>query len=422
MYHETIGAEAVEGYGPMAFTVRMMKAVAGTGELPTSRAARIGEALRALAIAREHVDGLVPDEIVARALAHNREIIQFVEAPGARPDSQAFLAFLPLTAQGAKALVEGRFNASDPDLSLVCRPGEQPSAIYIWLIFAPHALVPALRALAPLLGRLAPKGCPLFARAATGHTARLFPRMGFAPARSYYEAAGADLLVLPPRSGCPAFEVTPADKAPGQIAVRVARTMEDMMKCFSVRAATYMSEQECPFDEEFDGNDFCATHFIGEIDGEPAGCLRVRYFADFVKLERLAVRQEFRTSRLSFRLVREALTYCRRKGYSRAYGHSRSDLTRFWGLFGFKAIPGRPSFVFSDVEYVELEAALALQDARLDIGEDPYVLIRPEGEWDRPGPLDRSRCRAPSRQPGPRPNRRREKSDHPQLQSGGAAA
>ncbi|KAK0350051.1 hypothetical protein LTR94_030593, partial [Friedmanniomyces endolithicus] len=183
--------------------------------------------------------------------------------------------------------------------------------------------------------------------------------MGFAPARSHYEAAGADLLVLPPRSGCPAFEVTPADRASGQIAVRVARTMEDMMKCFSVRAATYMSEQECPSDEEFDGNDFCATHFIGEIDGEPAGCLRVRYFADFVKLERLAVRKEFRTSRLSFRLVREALTYCRRKGYGRAYGHSRSDLTRFWGLFGFKAVPGRPSFVFSDVEYVELEAALA---------------------------------------------------------------
>jgi predicted GNAT family N-acyltransferase len=155
-----------------------------------------------------------------------------------------------------------------------------------------------------------------------------------------------------------------------------------------------MAEQECPFDEEFDGNDFCATHFLGEIDGEPAGCIRVRYFAGFVKLERLAVRQEYRTSRLSFRLVREAIAYCRRKGYARAYGHSRSDLTRFWGLFGFQPIAGRESFTFSDVEYVELEAVLTEPDDPIAIGKDPYVLIRPEGEWDRPGPLDRSRTRS----------------------------
>lgn len=142
--------------------------------------------------------------------------------------------------------------------------------------------------------------------------------------------------------------------------------------------------------EEFDGNDFCATHFLGEIDGEPAGCIRVRYFADFVKIERLAVRQEFRTSRLAFRLVREAIRFCRRKGYRRAYGHSRHDLTRFWGMFGFRALPGRPSFAFSDLEYVELEANLGASEESIVIGADPYILIRPEGEWDVPGPLDRS--------------------------------
>ncbi|OYW87075.1 MAG: hypothetical protein B7Z20_05950 [Sphingobium sp. 32-64-5] len=216
--------------------------------------------------------------------------------------------------------------------------------------------------------------------------------MGFGLAKATYPDAAEDLLVLPTRSDVPALaEGTVA--LPGTITVRIARTMEDMMKCFSVRAATYMAEQECPFDEEFDGNDFCATHFIGEIDGEPAGCIRVRYFATFVKLERLAVRQEFRASRLSFRLVREALSYCRRKGYSRAYGHSRTDLTRFWGLFGFRPIAGRPSFIFSDVEYVELEAGLPEAEDTIAIGQDPYVLIRPEGDWDRPGPLDLSRNR-----------------------------
>lgn len=394
MYQETIKPAPVEGFQSMAFSDRVMRLCAARPSKLLIRPADLEEALEALGHARLKLGDLVPDEIAARALAHNPEIFQLV-GKKTKAEHQAFLAFLPLNAEGARALAFNRFNGKQPDLSLVCKPGDVPSAIYIWLIYAPSALAPTLRALGPLLGRLAPSGCPLFTRAVTGHTARLFPTMGFGEAKATYPDAAEDLLVLPTHSGLPALAeaaVTP----PATITIRIARTMEDMMKCFSVRAATYMAEQECPFDEEFDGNDFCATHFIGEIDGEPAGCIRVRYFAAFVKLERLAVRQEFRASRLSFRLVREALSYCRRKGYGRAYGHSRSDLTRFWGLFGFRPIAGRPSFIFSDVEYVELEAALPEADDTIAIGQDPYVLIRPEGDWDRPGPLDLSRDRPAS--------------------------
>src|SRR6202040_2649664 len=54
--------------------------------------------------------------------------------------------------------------------------------------------------------------------------------------------------------------------------------------------------QSVLFAEEFDGNDHHATHFIGFIKGEPAGCIRARFFHDFVKLERLAVLKGFRES------------------------------------------------------------------------------------------------------------------------------
>ena len=48
-----------------------------------------------------------------------------------------------------------------------------------------------------------------------------------------------------------------------------------MAKIFSIRAATYLSEQPCLYSEEFDGNDFCASHLIGYVDGDPAGCVRM---------------------------------------------------------------------------------------------------------------------------------------------------
>lgn len=414
MFQAQVRSVAVDGYSSMAFSTRVRKLCSEADRpTPATRRADLSEALRTLARARVDLPGLVPDAIVEAAMLHNPEIFQLIEGPGIRSEAAPFLAYLPLTSEGLRALAEGRFKGSEPDLSLVCEAGRRPSAIYIWLIYAPSNFAPVMRALAPYLGQLAPDGCPLFTRAVTGHTAKLFPAMGFIEARHVYPSAPADLLALPPLSGFPPLDI-PQDRASARIDVRVARTIEDVFKAFTIRSATYISEQECPYEEEFDGNDFCATHFIGQIDGEPAGCIRVRFFADFVKLERLAVRHEYRTSKLAFRLVREAIAYCRRKGYRRAYGHSRVDLTRFWGLFGFKPLPDRCNFTFSDVEYVELQAHLDPDPAPIVIGADPYVLIRPEGDWDRPGPLDRSAMRfAFSRSPAPNIGRLRKAPNQP---------
>jgi predicted GNAT family N-acyltransferase len=209
------------------------------------------------------------------------------------------------------------------------------------------------------------------------------------PAGTVYEGAPDDLLVVLPEDSLPS-PVMGAGKvaAAPSIKVQVARNLEDLMKVFSIRAATYMHEQECPYGEEFDGNDLHASHFLGEIDGEPAGCLRVRYFADFVKFERLAVRHEFRTSKLAFKLVRAAIEHSRRKGYRRVYGHAREDLVRFWGTFGFRPLPDRPIFIFSGQPYVEMAGSIAPHPTPVTAMQDPFLIIRPEGAWDHPGPLD----------------------------------
>ena len=53
------------------------------------------------------------------------------------------------------------------------------------------------------------------------------------------------------------------------VIIRVARNLEDMQRIAVVRALVYMAEQDCPYDEEFDGNDLAgATHLLGEAGGE----------------------------------------------------------------------------------------------------------------------------------------------------------
>ena len=164
------------------------------------------------------------------------------------------------------------------------------------------------------------------------------------------------------------------------------------MQAFIVRAAVFLGEQRCPYAEEFDGNDFTATQILGPIDDEPVATMRIRYFSDFAKPERLAVRQEFRKSRIAFDVVRFGLKLCREKGYRKLYGHSQHRLVPFWRRFGFRPT-NTPHFVFSDHLYVELVCDLKPHPDPLTIDTDPMVLIRPESEWDRPAVLDRSAIR-----------------------------
>ena len=50
--------------------------------------------------------------------------------------------------------------------------------------------------------------------------------------------------------------------------------------------------------------------------------------------------------------------------------------------------------IYSDHEYVEMWAELERHDDAITVMSDPYVIVRPEGRWDKPGALDSSAQRA----------------------------
>ena len=126
----------------------------------------------------------------------------------------------------------------------------------------------------------------------------------------------------------------------------VASNPDHLAKIFALRAAVFMSEQNCPYEEEFDGNDFCASHILGLVDGHPAATLRLRYFADFANMERLAVLPKCRRTLIAKIVVDKAIDIIRRKGYPVLYGHAQKRLLKFWGRFGLKPmqknVPHRP--------------------------------------------------------------------------------
>jgi predicted GNAT family N-acyltransferase len=190
----------------------------------------------------------------------------------------------------------------------------------------------------------------------------------------------------------PQMSGEPVDIARPRYETVVARSLEDLMQVMMIRSLVYVGEQKCPYDEEYDGNDFSgATHLILRRGKEPIGTLRIRWFADFAKLERVAVRREHRGGPGTMALVRAAFSLAERKGYTRMLGHAQVRLVPFWTRhFNFKPRTGRPGFTFSDHDYVEIEAPIRSGEDAISIDSNPLVLLRPEGEWHYPGILDRS--------------------------------
>src|SRR5438552_5414018 len=188
----------------------------------------------------------------------------------------------------------------------------------------------------------------------------------------------------------------PVNPASRSISIQIARDPNDLMLVTAIRSAVYLAEQDCPFEEEFDGNDMVAAHFIGYVGNEPAGCLRVRFFGDFAKVERLAVRHQYRKSRVSFKLVQASVEYVKRKGFRKIYGQAQDRLVDFWAHFGAKPMPAKREITFSDFSYTEMLLEVEPGPDAITLDSDPYVIIRHAAAWDRPGVLDISSGRAAS--------------------------
>lgn len=314
----------------------------------------------------------------------------------AAPRGEGFIAFLMLNDAGLKALISGAINPRNPDPAFLARQNEKPAGVYVWAIHAQGAIAAGIPLILQKLSTPLYEDVDVYARAVTPDGERFLESLGFKRGAAYRGVTTSQLFSLRrahDQDELPLYDHYPEQTSRQRLTVKVARTFDDMMRVMSVRGAVYLAEQDCPYLEEFDGNDFSATHLIGYVDDEPAGCLRIRYFAGFAKFERLAVRHEFRNKHLASNLVRAGVEFCRMKGYQQLYAHAQKRLVKFWTRFGFGIPEGAQELMFSDYDYVEMTLEVARHPDALAIGANPYEIIRPEGLWHLPGVLERSAAR-----------------------------
>jgi GNAT superfamily N-acetyltransferase len=163
-------------------------------------------------------------------------------------------------------------------------------------------------------------------------------------------------------------------------------SFSDFERVVAIRRSVFCDE--CGYDEdnEFDGNDLCAAHILLSMDSNPIACARIRFFADFVLLERFSVLPAYRHSLAAQHLSRAALAYAAAKGYRRVFGVVRDRFVNFWIRMG--------GFVREDIgpmklgryEYFPVELPIPSRFSRGSIEGDVDALLAREADSFLPMP------------------------------------
>jgi predicted GNAT family N-acyltransferase len=350
-----------------------------------------------VAKARLSIPGMADTEEALKVQRHNSHCITAVARKSlfdpTAPAAEGFVAILPLNSLGMEILAQDAFDTSKPNVKFLAKEHERPKGIYWWCVYGPGIGVAGMALFMEKLASEQYAGLDIYARTVTEEGRNFLKVLGFTEGTQLKSGPAPHIWKFPRKPETPPYDSYVPHSGKKNIGITVARTFDDLMRVAAIRNAVYIGEQECPYDEEYDGNDLSATHLLAYVGDEPAGCLRLRFFAGFAKFERVAIRKEFRQSRAAIKLVNAGLKLCQKKGYQRVIGHAQIRLASFWTRFGFKPMEGRQSFVFSDYDYIEMVAELEQDPNAVTLGADPYLMIRPEGRWHVPGILEDSLSR-----------------------------
>lgn len=343
--------------------------------------------------ATRNIGNVATLDCVRRVASHNPDSLWAIARKSrydaCNPVAEGFFAFLMLTAEGLRQLAAGTLDGANPDPALLAAQNERPAGIYSWAVYAPRGLAAALPLVMQKISSPLYHGIDVFARPTTEDGARFVESVGLRNGAVIDGRIATHLHWLqrspPPEAVPPIYDSYRVSNGPAQIGIAPVRAIEDLLRVFSIRSAVYCADRLSSYQEEFDGNDFCSGHLLGYVGHEPAGCIRIRYFADFAQLERITVRREFRRSHLAHRLIRAAIELCRAKGYRRVYSQPSTELVRFCSHFGFRLLDGGKVFRISGVDFVEMVLDLEPGADAIAVGRDPKTMIRPEGRWHSPG-------------------------------------
>ncbi len=130
---------------------------------------------------------------------------------------------------------------------------------------------------------------------------------------------------------------------------KVVTSLDDLLKTYMVRGIVFMEEQHISYALEVDEYEHECLHILGETDGEPVAAARIRFRGTYAKLERIAVRQNWRGKGYGRQLTQFMIRTAMDRGYSNLKLHAQVYAQKLYSDLGFVA-QGAP-FMEAGIEH-----------------------------------------------------------------------
>lgn len=166
------------------------------------------------------------------------------------------------------------------------------------------------------------------------------------------------------------------------IQIRVVHSDQEYEDMKYIRRQVFVKEKGIPEEKEFDGNDHSSTHLVAYRDEKPIGTMRIRYFADFVKFERMAVIKGQRDSEISSLIMSAGFKHVSMKGYTRVYGVCKEELLDRWLRNGYARIDSVPPVIQNGMTLQPIIKQLPENKFAVRVTSSPDMINAVEGEWD----------------------------------------
>jgi predicted GNAT family N-acyltransferase len=140
-----------------------------------------------------------------------------------------------------------------------------------------------------------------------------------------------------------------------------------------VREIVFIEEQSVPREEEWDGLDETAIHFLAlNAAGQPLGCARLLPNG---QIGRMAVLQASRGTGLGLRLLEAAIEEAARQGHRRVFLHAQTHAIGFYRKAGF--LPHGAEFMEAGIPHVEMTLELPIPFEPVAVDAPPEIRQEP---------------------------------------------
>jgi predicted GNAT family N-acyltransferase len=130
---------------------------------------------------------------------------------------------------------------------------------------------------------------------------------------------------------------------------------ETCNQIFKIRQEVFVDEQKVDREEEFDSYESSSLHYLGLMDGKPAGTARWRITEKGIKLERFAVLKSFRKNGVAAAVLSKVLADVIPSGH-RIYLNAQVSAMGFYEKNGFKK--EGPMFVEANIDHFVMNYSL----------------------------------------------------------------